>query len=136
MTRLLLLCICVVSLTLNACASRPGMKESFERSVKDYSKLLRWREIDDAGRTYVTPEQRDEYLKQADDLKKRGLSVTDFRILSMRCQPEKRTGDVTAEFDYYLLPSNRVETIADHQEWVYRESSNSWQLTSGLPAFK
>jgi hypothetical protein len=123
-------------LTLAACATRTGMSEELDRSVKAYNRMLRWHEIENAGMTYIDPEQREEYLKQAETLKKRGLSVTDYRILSTRYIPEKKSGDVVTEFDYYLLPSNRVKTISYRQEWVYLENIKSWKLKSRLPVFE
>ena len=128
--------LCVICLTLTACATQIGLSEEFDRSVKAYNRMLRWHEIENAVMTYSDPEEREEYLKQAETLKKRGLSVTDFRILSSRYIPEKKSGDVVAEFDYYILPSNRVKTISYRQEWVYLESIKSWKLKGGLPAFE
>jgi hypothetical protein len=110
--------------------------KEFDRSVKAYNRMLRWHEVENAGMTYADPEQREEYLKRAAALKKRGLSVTDFRILSSKYLPEKKSGDVIAEFDYYILPSSRVKTVSDRQEWVYREEAKSWQIKSGLPNFE
>jgi hypothetical protein len=128
--------LCVICLTLTACTTHTGLSEEFDRSMKAYNRMLRWHEIENAVMTYIDPEQREEYLKQADTLKKRGLSVIDFRILSSRYLPEKQSGDVVAEFDYYILPSNRVKTISYRQEWVYRENIKSWKLKSGLPPFE
>jgi hypothetical protein len=136
MVRLVRGVLCVLCLMLAACASRTGLSEELDRSVKSYNRMLRWHEIENAGMTYIDPDLREEYLKQAEILKKRGLSVTDFRILSTRYLPEKQAGDVLTEFDYYLLPSNRVKTVSYRQEWVYRESSKSWKLKSGLPTFE
>ena len=136
MTRVIKGLLCILCLTLTACATQTGLSEEFDRSVKAYNRMLRWHEIENAVMTYSDPEQREEYLKQADTLKKRGLSVTDFRILSSRYLPEKKSGDVLAEFDYYILPSNRVKTISSRQEWVYLENIKSWKLKSGLPAFE
>lgn len=136
MTRLVQIFLCIVLMTLTACATQTGLSEEFDRSVKAYNRLLRWHEIESAGMTYIDPDLREEFLKQADILKKRGLSVTDFRILSTTYLPEKRSGDVVAEFDYYILPSNRVKTISYRQEWVYLENIKSWKLKSGLPAFE
>lgn len=136
MTRLVKGFLCIVCLMLTACATQTGLNEEFDRSVKAYNRMLRWHEIENAGMTYIDPEQREEYLKKADTLKKRGLSVTDFRILSSLCLPEKQSGDVIAEFDYYILPSNRIKTISYRQEWVYRENIKSWKLKSGLPSFE
>lgn len=123
-------------LTLTACATQSGLSEELGRSVKAYNRMLRWHEIENAGLTYIDQEQREEFLKQAEVLKKRGLSVTDFRILSTRYLPEERSGDVLAEFDYYILPSNRIRTISYRQEWFYQENSKSWKLKSRLPLFE
>ena len=136
MSRLAQIFLCIVLMTLTGCATQIGLIEEFDRSVKAYNRLLRWHEIESAGMTYIDPDLREEFLKRADILKKRGLSVTDFRILSTTYLPEKRSGDVVAEFDYYILPSNRVKTISYRQEWVYRENTKSWKLKSGLPLFE
>jgi hypothetical protein len=133
LTRGILLLSC---LTFTACASRPDLSEGFDRSAKAYNRMLRWHEIENAGMTYIEPEQQEQFLKQAEILKKRGLSVTDFRILSSRYLPERKAGDVVAEFDYYILPSNRIKTISYRQEWVYQENIKSWKLKSGLPLFE
>ena len=136
MTRLVKGFLVLICLTLTACATQKGLSEEFDRSVKEYNRLIRWHEIESAGVTYIDPELREEYLKQAESLKKRGLSVTDFRILSSRYIPEKKSGDVIAEFDYYILPSNRIKTISYLQDWVYQENLKSWKLKSQLPVFE
>ena len=128
MTRLVKGFLVVIFLMLTACATQTGLSEEFDRSVKAYNRLLRWHEIESAGVTYIDPELREDFLKQAEILKNRGLSVTDFRILSSKYIPEKKSGDVITEFDYYILPSNRIKTISYRQDWVYQESIKSWKL--------
>jgi hypothetical protein len=136
MIKLVKACLCIICLTLAACTTQTGLSEEFDRNVKSYNRMLRWQEIENAGATFMEPGQREDFLKQAAALKKRGLSVTDFRILSSRYIPEKKAGDVLAEFDYYILPSNRIKTISYRQNWVYIEESTSWELRSGLPVFE
>jgi predicted small secreted protein len=136
MTRVVTGLLCIVCLTLTACATRPGLGEELDRSVKAYNRMLRWHELENAVATYSDPEQREDYQKQAETLKKSGISITDFRILSTRYLPEKLSGDVVAEFDYFILPSNRVKTVSHRQEWVYRENLKSWKLKNGLPPFE
>ena len=136
MTRMVKGFLCVICLTLAACATHTGLSEEFDRSVKAYNRMLRWHEIENAGMTYMEPEQREEFLKQAEALKKRGISVTDYRILSSQCFLEKKTGDALAEFDYYLLPSNRIKTISYRQEWLYHEDTRSWKVKSRLPVIE
>jgi hypothetical protein len=128
----LMLCSCAYAQQ----AKQANIGEELDRSVKAYNRMVRWYELENAVMTYTESEQRDEYLKQAGTFKKRGISITDFRILSTRYVPEKQTGDAVAEFDYYILPSNRIKTISHHQEWVYLENIKSWKLKNGLPPFE
>ena len=123
-------------LLLTACAGKSGMVEEFGRSTKAYNRMLRWQEIESAGMIYLTAERRENFLAHAATLKKQGLSITDFRIISSRCLPEKRKGDVVAEFDYILMPSNTMKTISYHLEWSYQEKGGSWQLDTMLPPFE
>ncbi|MFZ2949344.1 MAG: hypothetical protein WA003_07650 [Desulfuromonadaceae bacterium] len=136
MTRVVTVLLCFACLTLTACATRTGLGDELDRSVKAYNRMLRWHELENAVATYSDPEQREEYQKQVGTFKKRGISITDFRILSTRYLPENQSGDVVAEFDYYILPSNRVKTVSHRQEWKYRESMKSWKLKNGLPSFE
>jgi hypothetical protein len=136
MNRLINGFLCIICLTLAACANQINLGEEFQKNVKDYNRMIRWHEIENAGMTYIAPEQREEHLKRAEILKKRGLSITDYRLLSARYIPEKKTGDAIAEFDYYILPSNRIKTVSYRQAWVYHELDKSWFLKSVLPDFE
>ncbi|HCE66102.1 MAG: hypothetical protein A2X82_14050 [Geobacteraceae bacterium GWC2_55_20] len=131
--RVLLLTVC---LTMTACVSEMGLREEFEKSMRAYNRMLRWQEVENAGMTYVDKEQRDEFMRNAESLRRRGVTLTDFRILTFECLPDKKTGDVVAEFDYFILPSNRIKTVTYRQEWVYRDLLKSWKLKSGLPPFE
>ena len=80
----LMLCSCALALQ----AKNANISEEFEKSMKGYNKLLRWRDIEGAGMTYLDPELRDAFLKSAEDIKKRGITITDYRILTSECLPE------------------------------------------------
>ncbi len=124
-------------LMLSACSvTRANLSEEFDRSVKSYNQMLRWHEIEKAGTTYFAPELRDQFLKQAESLKKQGLTIADVRIVTSKCLPENNSGNVIAEFDYYTMPSNKIKTVSYHQQWAYRENIRSWILTSGLSVFE
>ena len=129
----LMLCSCAYALQ----AKNANISEEFDKSMKGYNKLLRWRDIEGAGMIYMDPELRDAFMKSAEDIKKRGVTITDYRILTSECSPEKKTGEVVAEFDYYALPSNRIKTLTYRQNWTYldTEEKKGWQLKSGLPPF-
>jgi hypothetical protein len=133
MFMVLMFCSCALALQ----AKNANISEEFEKSMKGYNKLLRWRDIEGAGMTYLDPELRDDFLKSAEDIKKRGVTITDYRILTSECLPEKKTGEVVVEFDYYALPSNRIKTLTYHQKWTYldTEEKKGWQLKTALPPF-
>ncbi|MBC8017853.1 MAG: hypothetical protein H7X83_04945 [Verrucomicrobia bacterium] len=130
----LMLCSCAYALQ----AKHANIREEFDQSMKGYNKMLRWRDVENAGMVYLDPELRDAFMKSAEEIKKRGVTITDFRILTSECLPEKGTGEVIAEFDYYALPSNRIKTLTYRQKWQYldTEEKKGWQLKSNLPAFE
>jgi hypothetical protein len=113
------------------------INEVCEKSIKDYNKLLRWREIENAGMLYLDRELRDDFMKSAEDIKKRGVTITDYRILTTECLAEKKTADVVVDFDYYALPSTRIKTLTYRQKWIYldTEEKKGWQLKTALPSF-
>jgi hypothetical protein len=80
---------------------------------------------------------RDEFMKSAEVLKKRDVTITDYRILTSECLPEKKSAEVLVEFDYFVLPSNRIKTLTYRQNWIYLDTvtKKGWQLKSGLPDF-
>ena len=130
--RALLLTSCII---FTACATERGLRDEFEKSMKSYNRMLRWNEVENAGMAYMDRELRDDFMKKAEIFRKRGVTLTDFRILTYECLPEKNSGEVIAEFDYFILPSNRIKTTTYRQEWVYQHLIKSWKLKSGLPAF-
>lgn len=131
---LLLLCC----LLLGACATNAAIREEFEKSVKGYNQMLRWQEVEAAGMTYMEPELREAFMKSAEDIRKKSVTITDYRILASECLPDKGSASATAEFDYYILPSNRVKTLTYQQQWSYEKNNGKkgWLLKSGLPPFE
>ncbi|BCS51753.1 hypothetical protein [Geobacter sp. SVR] len=139
MTRTLQMLLLLCCLLVAACAgSSANLREEFDKSARNYNKMLRWHEVPDAGRAFMVDEGREAFLKSAERFRKQGVTITDYRILTMECLPDKGTGDVVAEFDYYILPSNRIRTLTYQQEWVYHRTNEakSWKLKSVLPLFE
>lgn len=133
----LMLCSCAQINSYVEQVKMSKLNEACEKSIKDYNKLLRWREVENAGMIYMDPELRDAFMKSAAEIKKRGVTITDYRILTSECIPERKTAEVVAEFDYYALPSNSIKTLTYRQNWIYldTEEKKGWQLKSGLPPF-
>jgi hypothetical protein len=114
------------------------VREACEKDTKNYNKMLRWQEVETAGLKYMEPEQREAFMKSAEEMRKRVVTITDYRILTSECQPEKNSAEVLAEFDYYILPSNRIKTLTYRQQWVYHDEDGKkgWKLKTGLPLFE
>jgi hypothetical protein len=133
----LMLCSCAQIDSYVEQVKMAKLNDACEKSIKDYNKMLRWREIENAGMLYMDRELRDDFMKSAEDIKKRGVTITDYRILTTECLAEKKTADVVVDFDYYTLPSNRIKTLTYRQSWKYldTEEKKGWQLKSALPPF-
>jgi hypothetical protein len=110
--------------------------------VKSYNRMLRWKEIENAGMKYLELDQREAFLATAEAIRKRDITITDYRILFSEFSPKKNTGRAVVEFDYYILPSNRIKTVTYKQDWVYDKidkeddsDKKAWKLKNGLPDF-
>lgn len=127
------LCLCSCSYAKNS-----NLREGFEQSMKGYNKMLRWHEVENAGMLYMDKELRAAFMETAEEIKKRGVTITDYRIITYECLPEKETAEVVAEFDYYALPSNRIKTVTYRQNWLYNgiEGEKKWHLKTQLPRFE
>jgi hypothetical protein len=141
MTRFLtcgMLLVCGLLTVSCAAMKTKEIREECEQSIKGYNRMLRWQEVENAGMVYIEPEQRDEFFKAAESLRKRGVTITDYRIRTQECLPEKGTAEALTEFDYYILPSNRIKTKTYKQSWNYRTIGEKkfWKLKSGLPLFE
>ncbi len=139
------LLLLLVPLVLNGCATYQNMnrREACDKSIKDYTRLVRWQEAEKAAIAFVDAKQRPAYDKSAESLRRRHVTIADSRILAQQCLIDKRTAEATVEFDYFILPDNRLKTLTDRQTWIFRENTkedpdqgDGWKLTSPLPAFK
>ena len=130
-------CLLLVMFLLCACSlsrSAGAAREEFEQSVKGYNRLLRWHDMDSAGQVYLPKELVPSFSDAVAELKKRGVTIADFRIVRQECDAAAGTGQVQVEFDYYILPSNRIKTQVYRQSWEYGDGS--WRQTVQLPAFE
>lgn len=132
-------------LLFGGCAAYKNMnrQDNCDKMLKDYSRMIRWNEAEKVGVAFVGPKQRAVFDKTAESIRRRGVSMVDFRILAKECMAEKKKAEATVEFDYFVLPDNRLKTITDHQTWIFLEENpldpdagEGWKITSPLPEFK
>ncbi|MGB4598612.1 MAG: hypothetical protein WBI04_01390 [Trichlorobacter sp.] len=137
--------VVVLPLLLSSCASYRNYSrgEECEKSIKDYSKMVRWGELETAVLSVVDKGQREAYAVTAESVRRRGLTMVDVRILAQQCRGEQGSAEATLEFDYFAMPDNRLKTVTDRQRWIYREEQpndpdkvSGWKLTTPPPIFK
>ncbi|KAF0220460.1 MAG: hypothetical protein FD174_1114 [Geobacteraceae bacterium] len=123
-------------LALAACSSLAVIGLECEKRTKEYNRMLRWQEFDNAAIVFVDKPLRDEFQKRIAAAK--DVKVADYRVKSLECDPEKGEATVKAEFDYYIPPSMTLKTAEDVQKWVYsgENGKKEWRLKTLLPAFK
>lgn len=110
--------------------------QEFTLALREYNRMLRWQEIDQACISFVVKARREECLLRAEAA--REVKVADYRVLTEECTPEKGTAETRVAVDYYLPPSSRVKTLEDLQLWRYSEGPDDkgWRLTTLPPLFK
>lgn len=133
----------VLTLLLSSCSSYRAYNRGEEcgQSIKSYTKLVRWNEMEKAVLSLVAAEQRSAYSQLAETARRRGITMVDVRILAQECRAEQGSAEATVEFDYFFTADNRLKTITDRQQWVYQadqadEKVSGWKLTSPPPPFK
>ncbi len=123
----------LVLLVLSACQSMTGTGEDLQRSVREYNRLLRWQEGNEAVTRFVQPRRQPDYLKRPG--REEAPQIVDYRVGTVSWLSPGSVAVVPVELDYYLLPSATVKTVVDSQEWRYTEGQG-WQITSPPPSFR
>ncbi len=122
---------------LGACAAMRNQNASddFQQSSTTYNRMIRWDEMEAAQWAFPTEQLREEFGRRVDSAK--GVKITDFRVKSTACLPEKGEATVIVEFEYYREPSYKVKTVKDVQKWKYTDENGKkiWRLTTLLPEF-
>ncbi len=137
MTIIRLSLLACLILTLASCKTLEvtAVRNEFDKSYRDYNKMVRGQELDQAVAAFVDKPIQDEFGKRVKSAK--DVRVVDYRVKSVMCDPEKGEAEVKVEFDYYIPPSVRMQTVEDQQKWVYRvEGENKvWRLITFIPEF-
>ncbi len=125
-------------LSLSACSYWRNMtaKQDFDDSSREYNRLVRWQEPEQACQLYVDKAIREQFLAKVQAAKE--VKIVDYRVKSVECEVERNEATAKVELDYYIPPSIQIKTLEDTQKWVYVEENGNrfWQLKSLFPEFK
>lgn len=126
----------VLALVLAGCRNPYLVAQRFDDTYREYNRLVRWQEHQNACLGFADPSVAEECLARAGVAK--GASMADYRVKGVDIDPAKGTATVRVEFDYYVLPSTRLKTLEDVQEWHYEEvdGAERWRIVTPLPDFR
>jgi hypothetical protein len=102
-----------------------------ENATSGYRQSIRWGYWD-AAVGFLHPDERSDI----DPETLGNIRVTSYEVV----QPPVIADDVTAvqlvRIEYVLNDRQRLESLADRQQWRYDDEMKAWWLHSGLPRFK
>lgn len=100
-----------------------GRKAAFTRDQRDYTKYVRWSDIEGASR-YVHPEERAEFLSFEGEFE--GIRVTDFEVHEVSYSEAQRTAKVRVTYTAYSMKTMVEREIKEVQEWERQGKGNRW----------
>jgi hypothetical protein len=100
-----------------------GRKAAFSRNQRDYTKYVRWSDIEEAAR-FVHPEVRAEFL--AYEGKFDGIRVTDFEVHEVSYSKGERTARARVTYTAYSMKTMVEREIKEVQEWERLGKGNTW----------
>jgi len=106
-----------------------GRKAAFARSQRDYTKLLRWSDIEGAVH-FVHPEMREQFLSYEGEFD--GIRVTDFEVGDVTFGEREKTATVRVTYHAYSMAAMLEKEIKETQEWERLEKSNRWVVRPKL----
>ncbi len=123
----------LIAFALTSCSTMV-VREKFEDSISQYSKLLSAQRFDLAG-IFVSESIAEAFNARVKTAK--NIKVVDCRVVKAKYEEENGKADVEVEIDYYTLSAYKLTTLTDLQKWAYvtENGATGWKLMSLLPEF-
>ena len=118
----------ILLVSMAACATAAGKRDSLPRSIAAYSELLRWGKVDGAASFHLPENQAAfvaRYTAAEDDLHIESIEVRAVAFPPVQ-EDEPLAADVTLVAQAYLLPSTVVEKTVIVQRWEHRDGG--WRI--------
>ena len=100
-----------------------GRKAALNRNQRDYTKYMRWSDIESASR-FVHPEVRAEFLSYEGRFE--GIRITDFEVGDVAYGPREAIAKVRVTYTAYSMASMIEKKIKEVQAWERIGKSNQW----------
>ena len=106
-----------------------GRKASLYRAQREYTKLVRWSDVEEAAR-FVHPEMREQFLSYEGQFD--GIRMTDFEIGEVTFGEREETATVRVTYHAYSMASMLEKEIKETQEWERPGGDNHWVVRPKL----
>ncbi len=114
---------------LNVLADPMGRRHALQESQRDYTKYIRWGDIE-AASEYVDPAEREAFLGYGAVFE--DLRITEFDISKISYGEGRTSASVRVTYHGYSLESLVEKRIRETQEWVRPGRSNTWWVRPDL----
>ena len=125
----LVLCSGCIAVFVEMFTDPMGRKAAFSRAQREYTKLVRWSDVEAASR-FVHPEMREQFLSYEGEFD--GIRVTDFEIGEVTFGEREATAVVRVTYHAYSMASMLEKEIKETQEWERPGGDNRWVVRPEL----
>jgi hypothetical protein len=124
--------ICLLFITLGACATTYDKMDKLNMTLRSYEKALRWAKFDMAYsyHKWETDEQPSipEHLKN--------IRITNYSTSNQSFDEKTMTAKQKVTIRYYNQNNLRERSLEDKQSWEYFPEKKRWYLMSKPPTFQ
>ena len=125
----LLLCSGCIAVFVEMFTDPMGRKAAFSRAQREYTKLVRWSDVEAASR-FVHPEMREKFLSYEDEFL--GIRMTDFEVGEVSFGEHEATATVRVTYHAYSMASMLEKEIEEIQDWERLGGDNRWVVRPKL----
>jgi hypothetical protein len=118
-----------ISLFVEMFTDPMGRKAAFKRSQRQYTKYVRWGDVEGAAR-FVHPELREKFLGTEEEFE--GIGITDFEVGEMEFGDKDSRATVRVTYFAYSLASMLEKEIKETQQWERLGRGNDWVVRPHL----
>ncbi len=118
-----------------SCATLTDIRliDRFDKVAESYESAIKWSDFDKAD-SFISKQNPKKKLILPDKKFLKKIQITSYELQNRKIHTEKSMVEQTVEIKYYNTDYLVEKVVEDNQIWIYE--SNSWQLSTGLPAFE
>ena len=124
--------ICLLLITLGACATTYDKMDKLNMTLRGYEKALRWAKFDMAYSFHKWDS------KELPSLPKhlKNIRITSYSVSNQNFNEDDMTAKQKVTIRYYNQNDLRERSLEDKQSWEYFSDKSRWYLVSKPPTFQ